>query len=186
MALKSRSLKIDAQILDAGDRALLRPQRTHRDVQVPAAAGIFGKGARSELVLGQSVAVPETDRCAHEMHLAGAVGERGGFEGDPAKRVTRALGVRHPPAQPCLLGSLSVLHELLVDRLHGLGVQLEALFGRAAGEGVQIERGEEPTLALQDLEAQRIDVVPDEIDRARLLEQEGGVLVAHPQVQDAR
>ncbi len=69
----------------------------------------------------------------------------------------------------------------LRDRLHGLRVQMQPFFGRAARELRKIETREKAAFAIEHHYLQFVAVIPDEIYLARETTEELRVLVLEPQ-----
>src|SRR5712692_1348402 len=109
--------------------------------------------------------------------MSGVNGRR--LKRNPTETATAAGGLA--PAQPHLSTLSAPRRVFLCDRLHGLRVEMQPFFGRAARELRNITSGEKPAFAIEHRDLQFIAVVPDEIDLAREITEELRVLVLEPQ-----
>src|SRR6202040_4240757 len=98
---------------------------------------------------------------------------------NPTETATAARGLA--PVQPHLPKLSAPRGVLLRDRLHGLRMQMQSFFGRAARELRKIVSGEKPAFAIEHRYLQFITIIPDKIDLAREITEMLRVLVLEPQ-----
>jgi hypothetical protein len=101
------------------------------------------------------------------------------LERNATETATAAAGLA--PAQPHLPKLSAPRGLFLRDRLHGLRVQMQPFFGRAAREFRKIESREKSPFAIEHCYLQFVAVIPDEIHFAGEITQKLRVFVLEPQ-----
>src|SRR5450755_928640 len=150
---KSSQPQIDS---NAGDRvienrsygwfiSLLRAG--HTDIQIPASAAVFTEITRTQLIVTQSIAVPERQPSSREVNLSGAITNRSDLKGNPAQRAacTTALA----PGESNFLMLSASPRVFFRDLLHRLDGKMQGtLTTRDPFEkGPEIESRQESPLA---------------------------------------
>lgn len=137
----------------------------HADVGIPAAACVLTEAARAELVSGQAVAVPNTEKQALVSQLAVLVADIAAFEWNPSERLTGSG--RNTPPKFRLFELNAAANVFLSDALNGVAMNSQAFLRGAGCVFLNVVRAEKFSGSLEVFMRKLVDEIPDHIALAR-------------------
>ena len=166
--LQPVTIRGDSHILEAevdpnGNAVVTRSTLdSHLHAEVPVTARILDERASAEPVHLKAVGVPDAKVMPGETDGVAGPLRRPALERNPAEGTAPAATAA--PTQAHLAGRLPLRGVLLADLVDGRRADQVELGTGAANERGEIEAGEKPALAAEDLELVRVARVPDSVD----------------------